>query len=183
MSMMSGSSVHKRGANSYFEWLVRKIGGNVPPYNKYIDVLWQLHSIDYRYSIPNDVNRISDGLKLRDLYIYERGVQDFGSWPCSVFEVLCGLARRISEDVLGDEEGSLMGKWFWRMVSNLGVLNKGLDRGRICSITESWISRSFEPDGGGSPFPLKHPDGDQRRAELWLQLCAYMNENPDMEEA
>lgn len=183
--VVSGSNVHKRGAGSYFDWLVKKVRGNEISLKPYDDILWQLHSIDFRYSIPNDINRIADGMKLRDWYISENGKEDFSSWPCSVFEVLIGLARRISEDVIGDEDGHLLRKWFWEMLHNLGVLNyagRRYDRGRICTLIEVWISRSFEPDGGGSPFPLKAPEEDQRRVEIWTQICSYLAENPSMEE-
>lgn len=178
--------VRKRGAGGYFEWLCKKVGLYDGWHSDCEDLLWQLHSIDFRYSIRNDVNRLSDGLKMRDIFLYERGGGEFESWPCSVLEVLVGLARVISEDVIGNEgDEEVTYRWFWKMIENLGLLKYGggrVNRSRISELVENWLNRDFEPDGVGSPFPLKHmyPGGDQRRLEIWAQACAYLSENVDV---
>ena len=185
MYVVSGSALHRRGGYGYFEWLCDLVGIHDGIHSDKEDLLWQLHSIDFRYSIPTDFNRISDAMRLRDLYSEEHNAGDIGPWPISVFVVLVGLSKTLADDVLGDNhDGDLMRRWFWKMMTNLGVMkfngNKH-DRGKVCTIVEIWMNRDFEPDGGGSPFPLKHPTVDQRRVEIWKQVCDYMVENPDME--
>ena len=136
-----------------------------------------------------------DGIRIRKIFYgsfirstdsQRRGaaeVEDMGAWPVSVLEILVALADRFAEDVMGDDpDRDIFKKLFWQMLTNLGIMRfKGtrLDKGRICTIIEIWISRDFEPDGGGSPFPLKNPPADQRRVEIWNQICHYIDEHPE----
>ena len=186
--MVSGSALHRRGGYGYFEWLCFQVGIYDGWHPDKEDLLWQLHSIDFRFSIPTDINRVSDAKRLRYRYSdsQRRGaaeVEDMGAWPVSVLEILVALADRFAEDVMGDDpDRDIFKKLFWQMLTNLGIMRfKGtrLDKGRICTIIEIWISRDFEPDGGGSPFPLKNPPADQRRVEIWNQICHYIDEHPE----
>ena len=178
--------VRSREPGGYFEWLMGYVGVFNGWHGECDDLLWQLHSIDFRYSIRNDVNRLSDGMKMRDIFLYEKGGGEMETWPCSVLEVLVGLARVISEDVLGnDGNQEVTYFWFWKMIENLGLLKftgGKRDRGRVCSIVEAWIGRNFEADGTGSPFPIKNPRPgvDQRWLEIWAQVCGYIDENVDV---
>lgn len=182
------NNVRNRASDGYFSWLCNKVGvfyGG--PHETAVKLMWQLHSIDFEYSIVNDINRIKDGLMLRERYMEEAKVDGDWSWPCSVFEVLIGLARRFSEEVLGDDSPGeeLLNKWFWQMIKNLGLMKfarGNYDKGECCIIISRWISRRFEADGSGSPFPLRHPEEDQRKVEIWQQICSYLAENPELEE-
>lgn len=190
MEILSGSALHRRGGYGYFEWLCIQVGIHDGWHPEKEDLLWQLHSIDFRFSIPTDINRRKDALKLRDLYLDSRRTPDsestyINAWPVSVLEILVALAKRCAEDVLGDNSnGDLFRELFWDMIANLGLMrfnsSKG-DRGKICTIIEIWINRDFEADGGGSPFPLKRPPMDQRRVEIWEQMCNYLNEHQEIE--
>lgn len=168
--------------NGYFKWLCDKIGCN----GARKKLIRQLYSIDFTYKISNDVNRLSDGAGLRDLYQLETGRPANADFPISVLEVLIGLSKRLAEDVLGDQDNTgLSAVWFWRMLENLGVMKYvggKYDRGAVCIIIERWMSRDFTPRGKGSPFPLKRANDDQRKVEIWSQVMNYLAENPQYED-
>jgi hypothetical protein len=39
------------------------------------------------------------------------------------------------------------------------------------------IFRTYTSSGFGGLFPLKHAPDDQRRVELWYQMCSYLLED------
>ena len=49
----------------------------------------------------------------------------------------------------------------------------------IFEIVASWLDRTYSYDGEGGLFPLRNPDYDQRDAEIWYQMQAYLEENYD----
>lgn len=170
------------GYSAYFEWLIDTYLWEKTLWKTSIKVLKQLFAIDFTYRIENDVNRIYDGLDIRKKFTNETGIMLDDIRPCSVLEVLLGLSIRFAENVLGDpDETGLAAKWFWKMVENLGL--KGLsgsrdDRSMCIILVEIWMDRDFEPDGNGSPFPLRNNHGiDQREVEIWQQIMNYEAEN------
>lgn len=147
-----------------------------------------LWDTDFTWSLDMDADRAANGMALRKRY-YEEGGTDGYDGPCTVLEVLVALADRMAAifDELDGECKTPM--FFWEMIENLelenysdmafedyparvhGFFNR-MDR-RI----ERWLDRRFEPDGRGSPFPLRRPRQDQREVDLWYQANAYMTEN------
>ena len=175
---------NKQVSAGYYQWLLGFVAPEKFGRGGYGKVLRQLYSIDFEYSILNDFNRISDGLYLRQLYADEIEIDKNDvqiDRPCSVLEVLIALSKRLAQDILGDfDDSGLTGKWFWKMIDNLG-LNKfsggKYDRSKCFDIVLSWMEREFSYNGNGSPFPLKHPKCDQREIELAQQMMNYVHEN------
>lgn len=167
----------------YFSWLLGNLDivpGSDGLYEDYYEVLLEMFSIEFRYVIDKDFNRVSDALMLRKRF--ENGLRREVEWHnnCSVLEILIGLSRRLSEDVLGDENDENLKKhWFWTWFYNLGLMNFGgrnFDKIEVGSRIAIWINRDFEYDGLGSPFPLVDPPCDQRECEIWKQVMLYLAE-------
>ena len=174
---------------AYFNWLISKIafGDNV---NRYYDALLILYTRVFEWSVMMDKNREADGADLLLIFAQEEEInyEDlYRSFPdeggVSVLSVLIALAQRISNDELGDRsKGDRTADWFWRMFHNLGLSRYSGDLSEedfyeVIYILKKWMSRNFDYDGKGSPFPLLHPPGDERKVELLYQMRAYVREN------
>ena len=169
---------------SYFEWLLEGIDvipGTDKLFEEYANALWVLFNITFKWSIDKDLNRVYDGAILRNLYEKETNTEVVWDTECSVLEVLIGLSRRISEDILGDEDNKNLKKhWFWTWFYNLGLMDYGydnFDEFEIRSRIDIWMNRDFSYDGLGSPFPIVDPSCDQRECEMWKQVMLYLAEN------
>lgn len=170
----------------YFSWLLGNLDivpGSDGLYEEYYEVLLELFSIEFRYVIEKDFNRVSDALMLRKRF--ENDLRREVEWHnnCSVLEILIGLSRRLSEDVLGDENDENLKKhWFWTWFYNLGLMNFGgrnFNKIEVVGRVSLWMNRDFEYDGLGSPFPLVDPPCDQRECEIWKQVMLYLAETGD----
>lgn len=157
--------------SDYFRWLVKTVKGD-----SHLELLKELYSIDYTPVFEMDKNRVYAGLSLRGYYAYETGIDEdelvLGN--CSVLELLIGLAWTI-QGIYGNE----ISKWFWEMADNLGVSRYSDTRFSKRSVDEHismWLRRQYTREGVGSPFPLRHYDGDTRTIELYLQMNMYMKE-------
>lgn len=168
-------------AEDYLNWLAPQIrdehSGN--PDRTYSNVLIQMFEKEFVWLVPNDDNRLGDGLALRVEFCYAYHIRQ-GSLanlgPCSFLEVLIGLSRRLAFDVDGSPPG-----WAWTLISNLGLdkMSDPLSRykaEKVDDILHKCVWRLYEPDGSGGFFPLAWPDEDQRRVELWYQMAAWINE-------
>lgn len=158
----------------YFMYLCELV--DVYENNDYSALLKQLHSIEFSEFtaklIDNDDNRIEDGLDIRREW---DGTDDS---PCTMLEMLIALARRV-EDVIGNDYVYS----FWEMMDNLGLMRYDDTRfnlgsvGKIDDAISDLLNRRYARDGSGGLFPLKHPDKDQRKVEIWYQMQAYLMEN------
>ena len=178
----------------YFSWLYDQIKLKRPGYRNLCRVL---HNKKFRWSVPNDDNRCEDGLDLRDIFFEEKHLDEsmveVAYWlrePCTVFEVMVSLAKRINDlmfDLKRQEDKT--SKWFHEMLSNLGlnIYEDGHNLGqefepvseaKIDEILEVLMDRTYDVYGRGSLFPLKrrHPK-DMARVEIWYQLMTYLEEN------
>lgn len=175
----------------YFEWLLRHISSsrNRNPDRTYRILGSILFSQEFTWDIPMDENRAFDGLALRDAYCDYRGSWEGSSFPfepCSFLEMMIGLSYRAAfeADGLGIED-SVYG-WFWRMASNCGLAGyrdsefDDQSEEHILEIVNRINQRLYMPNGEYGFFPLKHPDRDQRKTELWYQMSAYILENSDI---
>lgn len=174
------------GLDDYFDWLVRKVT-NVKPSKDDLGLLAELYFTPFKFVIPNDSHRRDDGLGLRDLYEYETSSRMDWDRPCSVLEVLVSIASYVAEDVIGTHHNAQRTvEWFWMMLDNLGLKDVGdvkdpLIKNYIHGVIDAWLNRDFEFDGTGSPFPIKRPVEDQRKNEIWKQICTYIVDNPWLE--
>jgi len=178
--------------NEYYAWLCDIINVNQSD-RTYWFLAKTLHRKDYYWSVPNDDNRGMDGLRLReefaeewinnsiDSYGWVRGVLDR---PCSMLEMLIGLSRRMVDILVEPGEKDQTERCFWELMENLG-LDKYTDdeyfelRGtpRVNHIIDVVLDRSYKRNGKGGLFPLRIAKKDQRKIEIWYQMCAYLLEN------
>jgi hypothetical protein len=158
----------------YFMWLISQVA--TPPNSKtYNELFMRMHDLEFVWMVPNDDNRVKDGLELRAEFLDgARGRLKLEG--VSILEVLVSLSRRVA--FLAGGESDL---WAWRLIKNLG-LNRAADPiteaqvNRIENTLEGLVWRTYQPDGRGGFFPLKHPAKDQTKIEIWFQMNAYVIE-------
>lgn len=159
---------------AYLDYLAPQVGAD-PDNGSYWDLLRLMHSTEFVWFVPNDDNRLVDGLDIRAEWLDQIELSvDMG--PCSFLEVLVGLSRRMAFMAGESAEG-----WAWQLLVNLGLdrMSDPLSRYKTRKaedILETVIWRTYEPDGTGGFFPLVHPLADQRKIELWYQMGAYVEE-------
>jgi hypothetical protein len=164
---MSDSAVE-----AYLGWLGSQV--RVDNYKSYQGLYANLLAKEFVWLIPNDDNRIADGLEVRQEFQGETGVRIEG--PCSVFEVIIGLSRRLEFMAGGEASG-----WAWQLICNLELHKQQDPVGprkaiKIDGILETLIWRNYDPDGTGGFFPLAWPEADQKKVEIWYQMSAYVEE-------
>ena len=90
--------------DSYFEWLVWKAqgGDSDDPSETYWCLFSLMHKTEFTWFVPNDGNRAGDGEDLRNEYssYSTYGWANYG--PCTMLELLIGLAKRM-DDMIGIE--------------------------------------------------------------------------------
>lgn len=162
-------------------------------YNCLLQSLWDIY---YVPAIGNDIDRKIDGLSLRDEYAMVVSNTVGGNsnvsglklndiyGPCRVLEMLIGLSERMYDimyDVEDVEPYNTIGRWFWSMISNVGLdictddfFNNHPDCGtEIRELVED-ILRS-EDHGMRYPGGWFHIRG-WWRMELWYQMSEYINQ-------
>ena len=163
----------------YLAWLYLQVGGRSvkDPTRTHWTLLRQLYSTEFVWFIPNDDNRAEDGRALREEFMAQKVVLDADpEWlnlGCSFLEMLIGLSRRLSFEADGSSRG-----WFWHLIKTLGLMactDANPCRAEYVSlVVDTVIWRTYEPNGQGGLFPLKHTDHDQRMVEIWYQLSEYL---------
>lgn len=150
-----------------------------------MELIKYLYTYKFRYHISNDENREKDAnyilyMRYMDEFHLHYNLNRIHERDCSVLEVLIALSVRCERDIM-EEPGSYDdAKWFWIMLDNLGFYDCTddiFDEELVDYILETWLDRTFAYDGTGSIFPLKRPKEDQRKVEIWYQMCEYINEN------
>lgn len=161
----------------YLEWL----GGQVRPVYKnrsHEQLFSLLHAKEFVWmpDVPNDDNRVEDGLAVRVEFFHRKTGLKRG---CTVLEVIIGLSRRLAFFVGGDPE-----YWAWTLITNIQLhrMSGHLKQRHIeviDEVLEQLIWRTYTPDGLGGFFPLDAPKEDQRKVEIWYQMSAYIAELPN----
>lgn len=165
----------------YLEWLYSQVADPTErdPHLTYWILLGHLFTQEFEWRVPNDDNRLEDGKDLRREFIASKELenvpQDWVELCCSVLELMVGLARRLAFEADGEPYF-----WFWRMMENIR-LHRYCDSWRletdlINHILKRLMQRTYKANGQGGFFPLKSPNKDQRKVELWYQLGAYVLE-------
>lgn len=103
--------------------------------------------------------------------------------PCSIIEVICGLAIRM-DDIMRDPEGAHIDRWFWELISNLGMsdfTDEAYERGLwsltdVRNIVDIFMDRTYDELGHGGLFPRNKCDKNQRECELFVQMNGYLSE-------
>lgn len=169
-------------AEDYLRWLAPQIRDEqANPGADYWDLLSIMFEKEYSrdWLVPNDENRLVDGLDLRAEFCYATHIRadslkNLG--PCSFLEVLIALSKRLAFEAGGEPSG-----WAWVLLSNLDLdtmadpLNRRKVR-KVDRILDTVIQRRYNPDGVGGFFPLSWPEEDQTQKELWYQMAAYIAE-------
>jgi hypothetical protein len=160
----------------YLTWLYSQVA-DVRVRNKsktYWDLFKQLYEKEFIWLVPNDDNRIQDGLDLRYEWAYSispaPGVSED---RCSFLEVLIALSRRLAFEGEGHPP-----VWFWHLIENLGLQNctdrPKYDQDEVDDRLNDVILRTYKPDGTGGLFPMRNTRHDQRNVELWYQMNEYL---------
>ena len=176
----------KRILNSYYHWLCDLAGVSVEGYNYHL-LFKELHNKKFEWFIPNDDNRAYEGKNLRERFCDEEGLNfDFISFDddVSMLELILGLAFRCDWILADNPDNITISGWFWKILGNIR-LDKFDDFGfyeqggpsEIDKILEKIIKRTYSRTGEGGLFPLKKAKKDQRKVELWYQMCGYLVEN------
>ncbi len=158
--------------STYYLWLHSLVDdGN------HDELIRYLHSQPYRWQFILDENRAAGGLNLRNKYAYEAGVniEDVGAGPCSVLEMLIGLADRMTEILTAE-----IFDWFWDLMRNLGLdkfNDSNFDERGVSYILNVWLDRTYDSKGNGSIFPLRNYSGDCRNLDIWGQMNIWISEN------
>lgn len=178
----------------YFEWLYRiavpgDIYSDYPMYSKMIQHLYdRKFSESTAYLVPNDSNRIADGIKLRLEFAEEEigsnECLEFLDMDCSVLELLIGIARRMDDNIAISTSEDNTEDLFWELIENLNLdvftddrCSNGANKDRIDDIITVFCERLYCKDGRGGIFPLRNPPKDQVKTEIWYQMMAYLEEN------
>jgi hypothetical protein len=166
---------------AYFNWLCGQVGQvQVRETSRtYRRLLRLLYDKEFVWIVAHDDNRMDDGRALRYEFVNNLRLDVDPQWMslgCSFFEMLVALSRRVS--FLDDGTPA---EWFWHLIENLelNIFNDRIqiDPQDVNEILDEVIWRTYEPSGQGGLFPLKRPRSDQRKADLWCQMNAYLLEN------
>lgn len=173
----------------YFEWMYDSVctdpdGNYIPDYR---ELCRFLHSKDYNYILPMDGNREADGISLRYHFGWDNKISnpqiasELDIYPCSVFEMMVALCRRIENDIMADDYnyGNRTSIWFFEMLKSLGIEDQtdGYFNERYVEMSiDIFLNNEYEPDGRGGLFSLKNPYRDLREVEIWDQAMWFLNE-------
>lgn len=162
--------------DQYLEWLYDQAIVRTHRGATYWKLLRQMFQTEFSWFVPNDGNRAEDGRDLRKEWADREGRDLDGAWldlPCSFLEMLVALARRMCfEADLTPEH------WFWCLLENLGFESyhdgSGYSRNFVTKRMRVVMDRMYDHMGNGGLFPLRNPQEDQRKVELWYQMSAYL---------
>lgn len=163
----------------YFNWLYHQVFGRKTrtPSTGYQSLFFVLHSTEYIWQMSGDDNRAEDGKDLRVEFIRQAPAFDEDPWDgvtCSILEMLIAFSRQTAFQTGKDPR-----EWFWIFLENLELAhindasyeeNAHLIGPRL----DTFIWRTYDPDGHGGLFPLRYSQNDQRDVEVWYQFCEYV---------
>ena len=171
---------------SYFQWLTDMVCTKQEK-RDYDKLLRLLFGITFRFTMDRDANRAADGVDMRSKFTDDNDI-DFETrhnaitGPCSVLEMLVGLADRaafsmIDEDLIDDDNPT---HWiFWIMMSNLGLVrlkNADFSHSRAVKHIDTFMDRKYADNGArGGLFVVKDATEDLRDIEIWYQMCWFIN--------
>jgi hypothetical protein len=180
--------------DQYYSWL-RDWVETTGKRNKYNILLKSLHDKKFKWFVPNDDNRAFEGINLRQQFceeelnlcfsdLYDSNVI-IGDNEATMLEVILALAFRCDSIMADNADNVSINDWFWRLLNNaeLDIYDDEYcgyscdSRYEIDKILEKIINRTYKRNGEGALFPLKKSKKDQRKIELWYQMCQFLVEN------
>lgn len=151
----------------------------------YYVLLKHLNGIDFCYGVAMDNNREEDGIDLRYRFGYENSYKRsmisayLDNRPCSVLEMMAALAFRCEEHIMNDPAvGNRTGQWFWSMIKSLGLMGMDddhFDEEYVNKAIHRFLNREYERNGTGGLFTIENSTRDMRTAEIYYQMCWYLN--------
>lgn len=170
----------------YLRWLYGQVASVKlkNPARTYWSLMRALFTTEFVWLVPNDDNRLEDGRDLRYEFIDEEALGDIDhDWMtigCSLLEMLIGISRRLEFEADGDAG---VGEWFWHLIGNINLGNFNDEHFQseqqteyVNHVLETVVWRNYRSDGFGGLFPLRDPQEDQLKVELWYQLSNYLLE-------
>ena len=149
---------------------------------KYSILLKALFEKEFYYIIPMDQNRYEDGVFLRYYFAREKDIDyqdaeaELDIYPCSVLEMMIALANKM-ESITEEDTASY---WFWKMIFNLGLedlVDASFDEEFFNATISAFVSRDYDRSGRGGLFKVNDDSKDMRLAEIWYQMCWYLDES------
>lgn len=161
-------------SDPYFNWLIKQVAivGRTP--RTYDGLFAKLFEKEFTWFIPGDDNRMQDAIDLRGFFDESRQ----SKYPAYVtfLEMLIGISQKLAFIAGGNSD-----EWAWVLLENLNL--EGccdpltlLHRGHIDEVIDAVVWRHYQQDGRGGFFPLRYPQEDQTKVEIWKQLHSYVNE-------
>ena len=169
--------------NQYHFWLTGLVSDEYHQRN-YQALFDTLDDVEFIWSVSNDMNRAADGVDLRSRFAEEhnvdyRTIKTVLNRPCSVLEMMVGLACRCEDSIMGDDEyGDRTSHWFWGMITNMKLYrmdDEHYDDDFVQQVIEALLNRTYRRDGQGGLFTVPFPKKDLRKVEIWYQMCWYLN--------
>ncbi len=171
-------------SNQYFLWLCGQIRNR--SHTRYRKLLDALHLRQFYWSVPNDDNRLEDGLRLRDIFVnsHPSFLPPDPRDPCSMLEMLVALAGRMEDELADPQKGNRISHRFWEMIHNIGLdqfddddFDEAMDNSVIDYILNRLVNRTYDRRGNGSLFPCKRYGRNLAKVEIWYQMQQYLHEN------
>lgn len=166
---------------TYFDWLKWQIESFTEAGSH--DLLFhRLHQKGYYALLPDDENRMCDGVELRNEYGNRAdGEELVFDTSSSVFEVMISLAKKMNYIYSPVREDHLV-DCFNMMLTNSGLAaftnEQYFELGgdiEVDRIVDRILNREYPKDGKGNFFYTKwDTDEDQRNISLWYQLNKYI---------
>lgn len=146
----------------YHFWLCDLMRVDLPEHRNYTKLLRDLDLKEFIWLHPMDENRDIDAFDLRKEFFFDNGydVSDVFTGPRSCLEVLVAFSRRIEIEIMGEPGNDHIERWFWIMISNLGLDEFDDDHynhGLVEHILDVWLTRKYKSNGKNGIFPLKKP--------------------------
>lgn len=178
---------------AYFDWLRDDSFTARVNRREYEGALRVLHDIPFYWTLVSDENRAGDALSFRQYEFLEQQpdldtldqhwLHLWAEAAPSVLEVLVGIARRWNIHFDGAVPyyfGHLWRNMEFDRHPGRHLTGQSLDVIRIK--VDNWLSRQFDADGHGSPFPVNPTlfddyNFDMRKVDIWGQMNAYSAEH------
>jgi hypothetical protein len=165
----------------YFNWLYHKVASVLVPTPSlsFYTVLRDLHATEFVWLLSGDDNRAQDGLDVRSQFLREAYLPHDSHWMsigCSVLEMMIAFAIKAEF-----ETDMTMREWFWLFMENLDLSDLNDTHAdvtaKVTKTMDAFVWRTYRRNGRGGMFPLKNPQHDQTKVEIWYQFCEYLIEN------
>lgn len=167
---MNQKTLRNEVEKTYFRWLCGLVDCKLNLECE--DLLLELYSKEFYSLVPNDDNRVEDGLKLREMFGEELRLSAVNiSRPCTVLEMMIALAGRMAYIVWQPNEEDKTPRMFWILINNLRLKPRSVGNEIVI---DHFLERRYASDGDGGLFPLKNPERDQTKVEIWYQMQEYL---------